>query len=52
MVMFFSGTSAGKDVDWMDSKGEEISIWQSMLDRPNYWIDGSLLLRPNMEKRA
>lgn len=46
-----TGKSAEKVVDWMDSKGEEISIWQSMLDRPNSWIEGTLLLRPHMDTR-
>ena len=46
-----SGKSYGKEVEWNDAKGEEISIWQSMLDRPNYWIQVTLLLRPNMDRR-
>ncbi|XP_052808744.1 uncharacterized protein LOC128237352 isoform X2 [Mya arenaria] len=46
-----SGMSQGKPVDWMDARGEEMSIWQAMLDRPNLWIDGALILRPNMDKR-
>ncbi|XP_033741029.1 synaptotagmin-like protein 4 isoform X1 [Pecten maximus] len=45
------GRSYGKIVDWNDAKGEEISIWQAMLDRPDSWIDGTLILRPNMDKR-
>lgn len=45
------GKSFGKLVDWMDAHGEEISLWQAMLDRPNIWIDGALMLRPNMDKR-
>lgn len=45
------GKSFGKAVDWMDAHGEEISLWQAMLDRPNIWIDGALMLRPNMDKR-
>ncbi|XP_062576960.1 protein piccolo-like [Saccostrea cucullata] len=45
------GKSYGKPVDWMDAHGEEISMWQAMLDRPNIWIDCALMLRPNMDKR-
>ncbi|XP_061169240.1 uncharacterized protein LOC133178550 isoform X2 [Saccostrea echinata] len=45
------GKSYGKPVDWMDAHGEEISLWQAMLDRPNIWIDCALMLRPNMDKR-
>lgn len=50
-VDYISGRSYGKIVDWMDAKGEEISMWQAMLDRPGSWIDGTLILRPNMDKR-
>lgn len=46
-----TGLSQGKPVDWMDARGEEMSMWQAMLDRPNVWIDGALILRPNMDKR-
>lgn len=45
------GRSCGKIVDWMDARGEEISLWQAMLDRPNCWIDGALVLRSTMSKR-
>ncbi|XP_064628025.1 synaptotagmin-like protein 4 isoform X3 [Lineus longissimus] len=37
--------------DWMDAKGEEVSIWRGMLDRPNVWVEGSIMLRPNMDRR-
>ena len=47
----FAGLSQGRPVDWMDARGEEMTMWQAMLDRPNIWIDGTLILRPNMEKR-
>ncbi|ELU00294.1 hypothetical protein CAPTEDRAFT_184235 [Capitella teleta] len=43
-----TGNSADKEVDWMDSTGKEISIWQRMLDSPNYWIEDTLSLRPSM----
>ncbi|KAK3585531.1 hypothetical protein CHS0354_022939 [Potamilus streckersoni] len=46
-----TGLYQGKSVDWMDSKGEEISLWQAVLDRPNLWIQSTLILRPNMQKR-
>ncbi|XP_022694987.1 uncharacterized protein LOC111263839 isoform X2 [Varroa jacobsoni] len=35
-------------VDWMDSQGEEIRLWRQMLDKPNQWVDGCLLLRASM----
>ncbi|XP_052087401.1 uncharacterized protein LOC127724474 isoform X1 [Mytilus californianus] len=46
-----TGKSYGKIVDWMDARGEEISLWQAMVDRPNFWIDGALVLRSTMSKR-
>ena len=45
------GHSADKEVDWMDSKGEEVSLWQAMLESANYWKEGTLMLRPNMDRR-
>ncbi|XP_075552249.1 uncharacterized protein LOC142585399 isoform X2 [Dermacentor variabilis] len=46
-----TGKLYGRDVDWMDSHGEEVILWRSMLERPNLWIDGSLLLRPTMQSK-
>ncbi|KAF8785627.1 Synaptotagmin-like protein 4 like protein [Argiope bruennichi] len=46
-----TGKYQGREVDWMDSVGEERSLWYTMLERPNTWVDGSLLLRPNMQGR-
>ncbi|KAG8178559.1 hypothetical protein JTE90_023251 [Oedothorax gibbosus] len=46
-----TGKYQGREVDWMDSMGEERSLWYTMLERPNTWVDGSLLLRPNMQSR-
>ncbi|XP_037519536.1 uncharacterized protein LOC119396401 isoform X2 [Rhipicephalus sanguineus] len=46
-----TGKLYGRDVDWMDSHGEEVTLWRSMLERPNLWIDGSLLLRPSMQSK-
>jgi hypothetical protein len=51
LLPLFPGKSSGEAVDWMDSKGEEISLWQAMLDRPNCWIEGTLLLRLHMGQR-
>lgn len=47
-----SGKFSGRDVDWMDSQDEEVRLWQTMLDRPNEWVDGSLVLRPSMQKQT
>lgn len=46
----FSGYSDGREVSWMDSTLEEIALWQAMLDRPNCWIEGTLLLRLHMNQ--
>ncbi len=47
-----SGQSAGKDVEWMDGKGEETVIWKDMLEKPNMWAEGTLMLRANMSKKS
>jgi len=39
----------GKTVDWMDSNEKETALWQRMLDRPNFWVEGCLTLRPSLE---
>ncbi|RWS13731.1 uncharacterized protein B4U79_04967, partial [Dinothrombium tinctorium] len=45
------GKYCGQEVDWMDSVGEEVNLWQNMLDRPNMWVYGTLRLRPTLESR-
>ncbi|XP_060230377.1 synaptotagmin-like protein 5 [Meriones unguiculatus] len=45
-----SGMSHGKTVDWMDSRGEEQSLWQKMLDNPGMPVEGVLMLRSSMAK--
>lgn len=32
-----------------DATGNELSLWQSMLDRPNFWVEGCIRLRQTME---
>ncbi|XP_067144845.1 uncharacterized protein [Centruroides vittatus] len=46
-----AGKSCGREVDWMDSRFEEVSLWHAMLERPNMWVEGCLLLRPTMQPR-
>ncbi|XP_023215061.1 uncharacterized protein LOC111617926 [Centruroides sculpturatus] len=46
-----TGKYEGRDVEWMDSQGEEIIVWRSVLEKPNMWIDCSLLLRSSMQSR-
>ncbi|XP_064212503.1 uncharacterized protein LOC664073 isoform X2 [Tribolium castaneum] len=53
-VRFSLGTGKhyGKSVDWMDATGKELSLWKSMLERPNFWVEGCLALRPTLDTRA
>lgn len=46
-----SGMSHGKNVDWMDSQGEELHLWQKMADNPGTPVEGTLMLRSSMGKR-
>ncbi|XP_060801943.1 uncharacterized protein LOC106134708 isoform X1 [Amyelois transitella] len=43
-----SGTYMGANVNWMDSTGKEVTLWQTMMQRPNFWVEGSLPLRPHL----
>ncbi|XP_064166053.1 synaptotagmin-like protein 5 isoform X2 [Anguilla rostrata] len=45
-----TGQSYGKDVDWMDSYGEERRLWQRMVDNPEVPHECTLMLRSSMEK--
>ena len=40
------GHYMGRRTNWMDASGKEVTLWQQMLDRPNFWVEGSLHLRP------
>ncbi|XP_076211651.1 synaptotagmin-like protein 5 isoform X1 [Aptenodytes patagonicus] len=46
-----NGVSNGKEVDWMDSQGEEQHLWQKMIDSPGAPVEGILMLRSSMGKR-
>uniref|UniRef100_A0A8C7E8C9 Synaptotagmin-like protein 5 n=1 Tax=Nothoprocta perdicaria TaxID=30464 RepID=A0A8C7E8C9_NOTPE len=46
-----SGVSNGKEVDWMDSQGEEQHLWQKMIDSPGTPVEGILMLRSSMGQR-
>ncbi|XP_059622132.1 uncharacterized protein LOC132265448 isoform X2 [Phlebotomus argentipes] len=50
-VRFSLGTGKhyGKAVEWMDATGKELSLWQSMLNRPNFWVEGCLVLRSSID---
>ncbi|CAH1228540.1 SYTL5 [Branchiostoma lanceolatum] len=45
------GNRLGQPIEWMDSQGEEITAWRTMLNKPNVWVDSCLLLRPSMDYR-
>ena len=40
-----SGKHAGKPSAWMDAGGNEAVLWQQMLDRPNFWVEGAVSVR-------
>uniref|UniRef100_A0A8C0GTG5 Synaptotagmin-like protein 4 n=1 Tax=Chelonoidis abingdonii TaxID=106734 RepID=A0A8C0GTG5_CHEAB len=44
------GVGNGEVVDWMDSTGEEVSLWQKMRQFPGSWAEGTLQLRSTMAK--
>ncbi|XP_069680537.1 synaptotagmin-like protein 4 [Periplaneta americana] len=46
-----TGKHYGKAVDWMDASGQEVTLWQHMLERPNFWVQDCLTLRPSLEHR-
>ncbi|XP_051486409.1 synaptotagmin-like protein 4 isoform X3 [Apus apus] len=45
-----NGMSNGQAVDWMDSMGEELNLWQKMRQYPGSWAEGTLQLRSTMAK--
>ncbi|XP_053130379.1 synaptotagmin-like protein 4 [Hemicordylus capensis] len=45
-----NGMSNGQVVDWMDSTGEEIGLWQKMCKYPGSWAEGTLPLRSTMAR--
>ncbi|KAM8964751.1 synaptotagmin-like protein 4 isoform X2 [Sarcophilus harrisii] len=46
-----TGISNGEMVEWMDSAGEEVSLWQKMRQYPGSWAEGTLPLRPTMARQ-
>ncbi|NXT10105.1 SYTL4 protein, partial [Prunella fulvescens] len=45
-----NGMSNGQAVDWMDSTGEELHLWQKMCQYPGSWAEGTLQLRSTMAR--
>jgi len=46
-----TGKHMGRSVPWMDAQGKEVSLWQQMLDRPNFWVEGCIGLRPTLDTK-
>lgn len=46
-----TGQSYGEPVPWMDSTEEEVSLWNSLIENPNHWIDACLPIRTDLQKR-
>ncbi|XP_016411426.1 synaptotagmin-like protein 1 [Sinocyclocheilus rhinocerous] len=44
-----SGVRYGQSVCWMDSTEDEISVWSSVIQSPNSWVDTSLPVRTNLQ---
>ncbi|CAI8048698.1 Synaptotagmin-like protein 5 [Geodia barretti] len=44
------GGSPSQGPDWMDSFGEELSHWQTVLSRPGEWVEQWHTLRPRMDR--
>ena len=42
-------TKPGKRKEWMDSVGDEVSHWESVLARPGEWVEQWHTLRPSMD---
>ncbi|XP_030614851.1 synaptotagmin-like protein 5 isoform X2 [Archocentrus centrarchus] len=45
-----TGESYGKEVDWMDSYGEEKRLWQRMIENPEVPHECTLMLRSSMRQ--
>ncbi|ESO83943.1 hypothetical protein LOTGIDRAFT_183988 [Lottia gigantea] len=43
-----TGRCEGKEVDWMDARGEEILTWENIMENPNTWVDVTIALRATM----
>lgn len=47
-----TGKQGGRPSSWMDASGKEVTLWQQMLDRPNFWVEGSVTLRQQLDGRT
>ncbi|XP_069478998.1 synaptotagmin-like protein 1 isoform X2 [Ambystoma mexicanum] len=46
------GSSYSLPVPWMDSTEEEKSVWNTLIQKPNEWVDARLPLRTNLTPRV
>lgn len=46
-----TGKSYGDPVPWMDSTEDEVNLWNSLISNPNHWIDATLPIRTDLQKR-
>jgi synaptotagmin-like protein len=53
-VRFSLGTGKyyGRIAEWNDASGKELSLWQNMLNRPNFWVEGCLSLRSSLDSKT
>lgn len=48
---FSTGKHYGRIAEWNDGSGKELTLWNSMINRPNFWVEGCLSLRSTLEHR-
>ncbi|KAK3850781.1 hypothetical protein Pcinc_042534, partial [Petrolisthes cinctipes] len=44
------GKHNNKPAEWMEAAGMEVRLWRQMLEKPNLWVEGSIMLRPTLDK--
>jgi len=44
-----TGKHNGRPSSWMDAVGKEVTLWQQMLERPNFWVEASVGLRSALD---
>ena len=49
LYLYFLGKHSGRPTSWMDAVGKEVTLWQQMLERPNFWVEASVGLRSALE---
>lgn len=45
-----TGYSYGQAVNFMDARGEELYLWQAIMEFPGKWAEATLVLRSSMDK--